>query len=535
MGRIKILKENKKSKFMIIMLIIFCVIYALFGVMMMISPALKGNRPGLQFVGFSYLWNIYSNKGYVSLGEKSSSFLHFVWKNPETGKFVFLPSNWILFFIPLIVGGSVAGLLILRLIIHAVGYQNKTKNGVARIVRPIRSYQLTMVIAWVGFGLLFFCSTISFLAACPFQMGVVWEFSLKGIPAASDQDTLEKIQDRLMANGNIKQFYWPTLAWFFDGYVMTAEENVAMKWLWIFVPTVIFIPFLALAFAGTIAGECAWWRINLAVLRDIDASTGTNLSTEYDHVKKPKTKKEKYIKEKSNREKPTKEKRIKEKRIKEKPSRAQVSNFDDSRTMSMGANVGDSAKCIAFYKSIVRMLELSKNTQIDLYDQAKDELNRITNKKAKIDWEDVGSDIEEIIEDFTGVDQRFVSLIENVMDNSKVNVFGRYLSDLEELTEEYWDAIDAWDILEAESVVEQIFAIAFRREELMAKVGYCLRERLESNFKHIDDEANVVKRLDKAKRSEDYDKYRETCLEAIEMMSPIKSKFSNYASKIIYN
>ncbi|AHI52921.1 hypothetical protein [Spiroplasma culicicola] len=515
MGKIKILKNNKKSKFMINALIIFSFFYALFGVLMWVSPAVVTWKNGIQITpGFGQINTIYGEDyGFI----KPFSFLDFILFDETTGRFIFAPTFTSIIYGPLIIGGAIFTIMLIRLIIHSVGYKNQNKNGIARIVRPIRSYQMTMVLAWIGFVILAIGATISFFAASPYQMGVVWEFNVKGSINACSQEVLEQIE-----NGgyfrNKKELYWPTMAWFFDGYIMTAEDKTWLKWIWIFVPTIIFIPLILTAFIGTITGECSWWTINLAVLRDIDATTGTNLATEYDHVEAPSVKKVK--KEKEAKVKATKEPKI-------KPVKGQK---QDSFNKLPNNN-----QLLNFFKSLIKLLEMSKNTEIKLYSYAKSQLNTLQDKKAKFDWDEIYDQAETDLENLTRTDQKFVNLIKNVIDNSRVNVFGRYKDDVVTLIEEYRQAIKEWDVYEAEGIVEQIFTIASRREELLAKVGFCLKDRLANNFKHIEINDNIIAKLNQAKQSEDYDSYRELCLETIAKMSPIKSKISSYADKIIYN
>ncbi|QBQ07714.1 hypothetical protein SGLAD_v1c05150 [Spiroplasma gladiatoris] len=508
MKRVKLLKRNSKVKFMIVSIIIFSFLYALFGVLVYYSPMVNW-KDGGQKASFSSIYTAFNNDYDDGLGtyEKYNSFFNFLLFNQTINSFTFIPTQFTVFYLPLIVGGISLVLMLIRSLIHLVGYKNQTKKGVARIVRPIRSYQITMICVWVTFTILLLASCLTFISASYFVIGIGWEFNTSGIVSSIINSHVRQTLKNYLLNTNgagFQTIYWPSLVLFYKNFGYGLDESAWMVWIWILVPAIPFLLFGLLAFFGVIVGESSWWTINLAVLRDIDATTGMSIAKEYDYSKPLKIKKEKSIKVKGD-----------------------IVELQDGKF--------DTSHAIGYYKSLIKLLEKSKNTNNSMFTKAKEELTRLTNKSNNINWSNVIDNIEDEIDLLTGVEQKFVELIESVINSTKINVFGRYKQDVIDLIKEYNQYIEEWKIFEAESVIEQIFAIAFKREELLAKVGYCLRSRLKNNFKYIDDELETIKKLEVAKIDEDYEEYRKICLEAIEKMSPIKSQFSNYAKKIIYN
>ena len=500
MKKIKILKNNRKSKFMLISLAILAFLYLLFGTLMFFSPAVIGET-GID-ESFEKIYSLFYDRDY----KRMPSILSFIFY--KDGYFIFVPNKITLFYLPWIIGGSILFLILTRIIIHNVGYNNKTKKGVARIVKPIRGYQLTMIICWIGIVLLVLGSLITLNASAPFSIGLLWEYSFKGTPMVNSEivkslsDILTESADKLY-----KAFYWPSLVWFYDGLIYMAGDNELLKWGWILTPTLLILPILFISFIGVIIGECAWWNINIAVLKDIDAYVGTQLTPKYEYVKKP---------------------NLKSIILEAKENKSQTSELSNEKEELK-------RKCLNYYRTLLKMLEISKNTNSSLYTKNKNKYDFIVKTKDSQNWNFIFEEIKENFQDLTHTDQRFVKMIENLTKRKDLNIFGRYLDDLTELINDYWVAIETWNILVAESVVEQIFAIAFRKEALLAKVGYCIKERLTTHFRHIQKEANYLRRLDEAKQAEDYEDYRDTCLEVLQLMSPIKTKLSNYANKIIYN
>ncbi|AUM62690.1 hypothetical protein [Spiroplasma monobiae] len=500
MGKIKLLKNNKKSLFMIISLIVFSVVMMTYSLTMMFSPIISKTNFDLVNIAIA-------TKGY-------KKFLAFFLFN---GKELFVASsNILIYWIPLALSGLTFILMLLRLTIHLVGYKAKTKKGVARIVRPIRSYQLTMVLAWTMLVLLIFASFLSFLSASPFLMGIVIKFiptSFISIDQAITSEILPKLA------GQFGQIYWLSFGLFskLAGAAAAMQSGRTAELIgWLLLP--IIIPFIALVtgFVGTICGECSWWTINLIVLRDIDLQTGAHLVENYEKVEKPKIKIAK-----------TKEEEIIETPV-EKPKLKDKKQDNQEYLQNLGR------KCTLFFKNLTKMLEDSKNTDSILYKQTIERVEQLTVTQ-NIDWNSVSLEIETQMNLITETDRKFVELIEQLMINPRINLFGRYKSDLEELIEGYKFAIKTWDLLAAEIKLEQIFAIAFRNEELLPKVGYCLKNRVSSSWKNIDQRINVLTRLEMAKNNRDYKKYREICAEVIKEMSPIKPIITSYVDKIIYN
>ncbi|QGS51954.1 hypothetical protein [Spiroplasma tabanidicola] len=517
MKKIKILKKNSKIKFMIAAVIIFSITYLLFGLLIYFSPMVNwkegGQKASFNAIYDAYNKERYSNGGFdIGIYEYFNDALKFMLFNFETKNFAIVPDQFTIFYLPIFIGGSSLVLIFFRMIIHTVGYNNQTKKGVARIVKPIRSFQITMIISWICIALLLLSSLLSFLAASPYLMGFCWEFGASGIVSiTSNVQIADDIQNILLgANGEgFQPVYWLSLAIFFNNFSQGYNSNEALYiWIWIMTPTLPLILFGLFGFLGVILGEASWWNINLVVLRDIDASTGMNIAKEYDYVKPVK---------------------IKANVKKQKPDKGNGSIVD------IGGVKYDTKVFVNFYTSLAKMLDKSKNSGLDLYQEAKMKISRLTGSPSEVDWQDELNQIENKMDILTGIEQKFIDLLVNIIEKSKFNVFGRYRDDLIELIDEYRYNVKEWNVYECEAIIEQIFAIALKREELLAKVGLCVRKRLSNSFKHIDDKLDIVNKLEYAKNGEDYDEYRNVCLEVIEKMSPIKSKFNSYAKKIIYN
>ncbi|QHX36698.1 hypothetical protein [Spiroplasma sp. BIUS-1] len=496
MGKIKLLKNNKKSLFMIISLMVFSFVILSYSILMMFSPILSDQNIGE------------INKAIALKGYKK--FLMFFLYD---GKALFVASTDILiYWVPLALSGLTFIVMSLRLTIHLVGYKSRTKKGVARIVRPIKSYQLTMILAWTLFVLLTLVSILSFLSATPFLMGVALKFSVTDFVSLDKDITSSFIQT---LNGQFNQIYWLSFGLFSSYAGAGASQAAKRTWDlvgWFTLPIVIPFTSMIIAFVGTICGECSWWTINLHVLRDIDLQTGANLVQSYEKVEKPKIKEDK--------------KAEKELIIKPETKKEVVSKGEYDQKLAK--------KCSLFFKNLTKMLEDSNNKDSFLYKQTIMRVEALTKEK-NIDWNAIALEVEAQMNMFTETDRKFVELIEQLMINPRLNLFGRYKNDLEELIEGYKFAIKTWDLFAAEIKLEQIFAIAFRNEELLPKVGYCLKNRVSSSWKNIDEKKQVLTRLEIAKNDRDYKKYREICAEVIKEMSPIKPIITSYVDKIIYN
>ncbi|AGR42150.1 hypothetical protein [Spiroplasma diminutum] len=498
MGKIKILKNNKKSQFMIGSLLAFFVVSLTYSLTLLFSPIINNE-------------NILQINTSIIEQEFSKFLLIFLYN----GKSIILAENdIIIYWLPLALSSLGMIVMIFRLIIHLVGYKAKTKKGIARIVRPIRSYQLTMIFAWIIFSLLTISMFLSLLSASPFLMGIVLEFG-SGNFISINKEATSKVIEILQTQPN--QIYWLTFALFsqIPGAAAIETDNKTFELIMWFVLPII-LPFISIliAFAGNICGECSWWRINLIVLKDIDLQTGANLVESYSKVEKPKIKESKESKD------------IKE--IKE------VKEINQVNKIKVDYDPKIEKKCILFYKNLVKMLENSNNKDSLIYKETIEKLEIIAENKEN-DWNTIATEVEAQMNIFTSTDKQFVDLIEQIILNPRLDFFGRYKKDLEELIEGYRFALKTWDLFAAEIKLEQIFAIAFRNQELLPKIGFCLKNKINSNFKNIDQKTNVIGRLEIAKNNKDYKNYREICTEIIKEMSPIKPIISSYVDKIIYN
>jgi hypothetical protein len=101
-----------------------------------------------------------------------------------------------------------------------------------------------------------------------------------------------------------------------------------------------------------------------------------------------------------------------------------------------------------------------------------------------------------------------------------------------ELIAKYFNALKAWNLYEAELVIEQIFAIAAQNTELLAKVGYCLKYRLSNHYSFVNNRLNGIDQLNVARENKNYDAYRQICLQIIKTMSPNKLLLTGIVNQI---
>lgn len=178
------------------------------------------------------------------------------------------------------------------------------------------------------------------------------------------------------------------------------------------------------------------------------------------------------------------------------------------------------------------MLELSENVNNGLFRKFKLTYDALISKRIDHKIEEVADGIEDYIEFATNVDREFVELIGRLLSNNRA-AFDIYAGDLDDLISKYFNAVRSWNLYEAEIFIEQIFAIACRNDELLAKVGYCIKHRLANHYHYLDVKTNGIQRLNVARDSRNYDAYRQSCLQIIRMMSPNKLLITNFANQIL--
>ncbi|ALD66442.1 hypothetical protein [Spiroplasma cantharicola] len=569
MGKFKILKNNKKSQFMIIALIVCSFLILIYTILLSISPIISKNN--ILTINDAILQENYQNI--------LSMFLY-------NGKsWIVNPNIFLICYLPMSLSLLAIIFLTSRLITYYIGYKIKNKNGISRIVRPIRSYQITIIFVWVFLILLTLTTFLSLLSASPFFMGVSLQFSISNFIEIDEAITI-KIVNQL--EGQFGQIYWFSYGWFSNLQGVNNPQEVYKiidKIMWFMMPFIIQFLALFLGFIGAIFGECSWWTINIAVLKAFDLQTGTSLADQYVKVKKPKIN-EKNLIDKSIYKDDIK---IKNSEIsknletndfktaeiaknitnweakREFESMNTINNFEENKTSEIQQNQQSletkpyenikevkknyneidlsqdktfdplvETKCILFYKKLIKMLEIADNTDTQLYLNVVEKLKIIKDSQYN-DWLTISNEIQKEINFFTAVDLELVNLIENLILTSNNNFFARYKSDLEELIEDYYFALKTWDLFQAEVKLEQILAIAFTKKELLPKIGFCLKNKVLNNFENINKKTNVINRLESAKNNKDFNSYRDICIEIIKAISPIKSIISNYINKIIYN
>ncbi len=309
MGKVKILKNNKKSQFMIIALMIFSSIILIYSTLLAISPIINKN-------------NIEEINNAI-LGENYQKILSIFLYNGKS--WIVGPSKTLISFLPMILSLIVIIFLSSRLIIHSVGYRTKTAMGISRIVRPIKSYQFTMIFVWIFLVLLMITMTLSLISAAPFFMGIAFQFSAANFITIDEAITVKIVQQ---LDGQFGQIYWLSYGAFskLQGVNNPAQVyKMIDKVMWFIMPIIIQFLALILGFIGAIFGECSWWSINILVLKTFDFQAGTTLVDEYVKVKKPK------IKEKKWNQKPKKQKPLKVK----KPNLSTNLNNDEIKTIEI--------------------------------------------------------------------------------------------------------------------------------------------------------------------------------------------------------
>gem|GEM_PF-3923685 len=135
--------------------------------------------------------------------------------------------------------------------------------------------------------------------------------------------------------------------------------------------------------------------------------------------------------------------------------------------------------------------------------------------------------IDEIIADFFEKDKKFILLLEKIISSSQNVITNSQKKVFKKLIENYNIHYEEQKIIEMETTIEEIYLNSFEFEELYGKIGYCIKNKLIKKFNKINDELEVIDRLNFAKDNEDYDEYRGVCLEAIIKISPNKQKISS--------
>ncbi|AKU79722.1 hypothetical protein [Spiroplasma turonicum] len=475
MSNIKILKENKKTVFMLTSLTIFSFIIFLFGITMLFSPII--NQENLDKV------NEFYNNDYTLV-------MSFLYKMNEYGVFAVKSDLLLIVWLPLIIGASFTLIMLFRIIIHSKGQKTKNRKGIPVIVKPIRSYQLTMVIGWFFLVVLFFTTIFSYLSASPFLFGATWFIGFSNSPFLTEESITHFSN---VLNGQFKNCYWLTYGLFSQSTEgIYGENSEIFLWFWILFPIIFQFIFFLVAFIGTICGECSWGIINTSVIRDLDISSNESVQLNNNVSKK-------YIDKKIDLNKKT-------------SSEIQ-------------------ARVLLFYKNFISLLESSNNTKIPIYNEARILLEKYSVIQ-KTNWKKIGKYVQEIVNWYTNTEQRFVNLLSQLVTNPKINYFKGMKNELQKLIGEYQSSINTWNLLKAEFKIEQIFILSSYKSEILAKVGYCLKNRLNTTFSSLDDKNNFIKLLEKYKFEKDYINYRKTCINLIKQISPEKIAINDFIKNI---
>ncbi|ARU91568.1 hypothetical protein SCLARK_00963 [Spiroplasma clarkii] len=296
MQKVKIIKKNRKAQYMIVATVLFGLAFLSFGVCMLLSPIVNYSVDGYS----SEIWlrNFFTREltDELIVEEKGLQvwnllkWLPFIATESVSGNaVVFLPSKIAIIWIPLAVGGLAVLVMTVRAITHAIGYSPLSKKGIARVVKPIRSYQYTLTLSWFFLVLIFITGFISLASVYPYSAGGFITFNLKGsiIIEAGDSEIYENnIEAWLVGTGLSKKFYWLSLVHFNNAWVKetgiqyigssVVKDSTFLKAMWAIVPTLPLLVFLLNNLIGTTCGACSWGTINAVVLASISSVLATN-------------------------------------------------------------------------------------------------------------------------------------------------------------------------------------------------------------------------------------------------------------------
>jgi len=517
MKRIKIIKKNRKSQFMLIAIMLFSLAYLTFGLLMLFSPLINYVDNNGESI-FILLRNFFTNElGYNNFNTfltefpdrewSYNSWLPFILSSSDTNEIAFLPSSITLIWIPLIVGGASFFVILTRYIIHIIGYKSINKAGTAKIIRPIRSYQLTLTLTWFFFVILSITAFLTYISSSIFWIGGFFSLNYgEGQLLIIVGDTTSEFYNFeafLIETGMHNSFYWLSMLlfnnWFNNhgqyyvdiGTVPSTNDSVSyfIITLWFLIPALPLLLFWINSFIGSIVGSCSWGTINSIVLEAINFKKESTDDT-------------------SENKQNSDNKKIKNK---EKDSHQ------------------EREKCLKFYKNLKLMTELSETTWSSLYIKANEKINELNSDEEikKINWQDEVRIIDEIIADFFEKDKKFILLLEKIISSSQNVITNSQKKVFKKLIENYNIHYEEQKIIEMETTIEEIYLNSFEFEELYGKIGYCIKNKLIKKFNKINDELEVIDRLNFAKDNEDYDEYRGVCLEAIIKISPNKQKISS--------
>ncbi|WP_338973064.1 hypothetical protein [Spiroplasma endosymbiont of Panorpa germanica] len=183
--------------------------------------------------------------------------------------------------------------------------------------------------------------------------------------------------------------------------------------------------------------------------------------------------------------------------------------------------------CEKFFKKAIQVFEKGENTNNDMYKKFRVTYSALLDNSLDHKLDQVEKSIEDYINFTSESDLKFVGKIEDLMKNNP-GFFVDFSDILITLISKFKTAIKNWEILEAEVAIEQIFAIALNYQNLIAKVGFCIKHRLVNNFDSIEKDNNLITKLDFARDNKKFSSYKLICEEAIILMSPIKEKLKKF-------
>ncbi|AXK51164.1 hypothetical protein [Spiroplasma alleghenense] len=204
-------------------------------------------------------------------------------------------------------------------------------------------------------------------------------------------------------------------------------------------------------------------------------------------------------------------------------------NNDISELESLDYNLKN--KCEIFFKKAIQVFEKGGNTNNDMYKKFRVTYSALIDNSLDHKLDQVENSINDYIKFTSEADLKFINKIEDLMRNNS-GFFSSYSEILYTLISKYKNSLEKWELLEAEVAIEQIFAIALNYQNLIAKVGFCIKHRLVNNFDSIEKENNLITKLDFARDNKKFSTYKLICEETILLMSPIKEKLKKFIEEL---
>jgi hypothetical protein len=571
MIKVKPLKKNSNGQYMIASAMIFCLVVVAFGLTILFAPNINDVLKGIRTAMIDGTWSIGTGSKLVQSQFKTTigGFLSYTTMG-GLKFFTITPSIILISYVPIAVGGLLFLWMFILAIRLNVGFKSINRKNIKQVVNPIKTYSLTISSAWFIFIVLILMTFFTLISSSYLLFGQLFLVSpdhFLAFPTQLKNGTDDAAQTYFQVNGTPK-IWWITYDLFANSY--TGRTNGKFDWMSL-IPLAPFLLVIVLQIIGLITGAVSWRWVNLYVLAAIgDAkaldlvnrrfsitkqlvytgeaiSSGTAKTIEIGEAAPEKLSK-KDLKAAKRQEKlaamqhnatidgdvttevvtPVNEKPLDLNNNKKWDDDNLTHTVDD---LDYGVNATLKSRCQSFFKNNMKMMEMSENTSNSLYRKFTMTYDALVSNRVDNKLNEIATGIEDYINFATDIDQKFVHLVSKVLGTNR-GVFGAFSVELDELIAKYFNALKAWNLYEAELVIEQIFAIAAQNTELLAKVGYCLKYRLSNHYSFVNNRLNGIDQLNVARENKNYDAYRQICLQIIKTMSPNKLLLTGIVNQI---